>query len=162
MGSYERPRSPLTKTGQRRQTTLCRRRECDREWRASESAGVRELHCSLRRQRDRDRHEARSAQQREDRLQQQQQCVRELRASETPQEREAHLQQDGQRVRERRAAETPHSRHLFIPFLDTLFPLYVHSHHGLSKIIQLYTHPQYSLLISYVLAQACPTMIYIH
>ena len=57
-----------------------------------------------------------------------------------------------------------HSRHLFIPFLDTLFPLYVHSHHGLSKIVhtpKLYTHPQYSLLISYVLAQARPTMIYI-
>ena len=58
-----------------------------------------------------------------------------------------------------------HSRHLFIPFLDTLFPLYVHSHHGLSKIVhtpKLYTHPRYSLLISYVLAQARPTMIYIH
>jgi len=30
------------------------------------------------------------------------------------------------------------------PFLDILFPLYVHSHHGLSKIIhtpKLYTHP---------------------
>ena len=48
-----------------------------------------------------------------------------------------------------------HSRQLFIPFLYTLFPLHVHSHHGLSKIIhtpKLYTHPQYSLLISYVLA----------
>ena len=58
-----------------------------------------------------------------------------------------------------------HSRHLFIPFFDTLFPLYVHSHHGLSKIVhtpKLYTHPRYSLLISYVLAQARPTMIYIH
>jgi len=28
-----------------------------------------------------------------------------------------------------------HSRQLFIPFLYTLFPLHVHSHHGLSKII---------------------------
>jgi len=27
---------------------------------------------------------------------------------------------------------------------------------------KLYTHPRYSLLISYVLAQARPTMIYIH
>jgi len=27
---------------------------------------------------------------------------------------------------------------------------------------KLYTHPQYSLLISYVLAQSRPTMIYIH
>ena len=46
-----------------------------------------------------------------------------------------------------------HSRHLLIPFLDTLFPLYVHSHHGLSKIIhtpKLHTHPRDSLL-SYVL-----------
>jgi len=37
-----------------------------------------------------------------------------------------------------------HSRQLFIPFLYTLFPLHVHSHHGLSKIIhipKLYTHP---------------------
>ena len=45
------------------------------------------------------------------------------------------------------------------------FPLCVHSHHGLSKIIhtpKLYTHPRYPLLISYVLAQARPTMIYIH
>jgi len=36
--------------------------------------------------------------------------------------------------------------------------------HGLSKIIhtpKLYTHPRYSLLTSYVLAQAHPTMIYI-
>ena len=58
-----------------------------------------------------------------------------------------------------------HSRHIFIPFFDTLFPLYVRSHHGLSKIIQtpkLYTHPRYPLLISSVLAQARPTMIYIH
>jgi len=110
MELYEQPRSPLTKSGQRRQMSeemLHRRRERDRQWRASESAEERELHCSLRRQRDSDRH----------------------------------------------------------LFLDTLFPLYVHSHHGLSKIIhtpKLYTHPQYSLLISYVLAQACPTMIYIH
>ena len=52
-----------------------------------------------------------------------------------------------------------------IPFLYTHFPLHVHSHHGLSKIIhtpKLYTHPQYSLLISYVFAQARPTMFYIH
>ena len=58
-----------------------------------------------------------------------------------------------------------HSRHIFIPFLDTLFPLYVHSHHGLSKIIhtpKLDTHPRYPLLISYVLAQTRPTMICIH
>jgi len=58
-----------------------------------------------------------------------------------------------------------HSRQLFIPFLYKLFPLYVHSHHGLSKIIhtpKLYTHPRYSLLISYVLAQARPTMFCIH
>ena len=45
------------------------------------------------------------------------------------------------------------------------FPLHVHSHHGLSKIIhtpKLYTHPRYSLLISYVFAQARPTMFCIH
>jgi len=58
-----------------------------------------------------------------------------------------------------------HSRRLFILYLYTLFPLHVHSHHGLSKIIhtpKLYTLPRYSLLISYVLAQARPTMFCIH
>ena len=57
-----------------------------------------------------------------------------------------------------------HSRQLFIPFLYTLFPLHVHSHHGLSKIIhtpKVYTYPRYPLL-SYVLAQARPTMFCIH
>ena len=41
----------------------------------------------------------------------------------------------------------------------------LHDSHGLSKIIhtpKLYTHLRYLLLISYVLTQARPTMIYIH
>ena len=43
-----------------------------------------------------------------------------------------------------------HSRHLFIPFPDTLFPLdlYVHSHHGLSKIIHTPKHVPSSLIFT--------------
>jgi len=47
MEPYEGPRSPLTKSEQRRQTfeeKLCQRRECDRERRGSESVEERELH----------------------------------------------------------------------------------------------------------------------
>ena len=50
MESYEQPGSLLTKSGRRRQIseeTLCRRRERDRERKASESGEERELHCNL-------------------------------------------------------------------------------------------------------------------
>ena len=78
MESHEQPRSPLNKSGRKRQMSeekLCWRRERDRECKGSESAEERELRCSLWRQ-ERDRYEACSAQQREDCLQQERQCVR--------------------------------------------------------------------------------------
>ena len=57
-----------------------------------------------------------------------------------------------------------HSRRLFIPFLDALFPLYVHSHHGLSKIVHTPKLHSSSIFTADILCtrSGSPTMIYIH
>ena len=71
----------------------------------------------------------------EEMLHQRRERDREWRASESAEERE--LRRSLRRQRDS-------DRHLFIPFLDTIFSLYVHSHHGLSKI---FTPLNYTLIL---------------
>ena len=108
-----RSQSPLTESQRRREDRLRKRRERERNNRASESAEEREVRLRRRRERERARRASETAEQRQSRLQQLTTNQQQRLESETPEQRESRLQQlttNQQQTLESETAEQRESR----------------------------------------------------